>query len=170
VAPVARAKAIEPWPSNRTAKSPPRGDGLKWDRDDEKRLLRRTFDLDGGAKLVLAGIANPRIMDAAFAVKLGRDRGKQHFAAARAGGTPQNASDGQTSVRCNIVTHGRPPVSQSAFTIGTLHGICGGGKTAPWSGCEKFDRKRGDLNQSLATMLGSRAEQNHASSEKTPRE
>jgi len=98
-------------------------------------------------------------MDAAFAAKLGRDRGKQHFAAARAGRTPQNASDGQTSVRCNIVTHGRPPLSQSAFTIETLHGICGGGKTAPWSGCEKFDRERGDLNQSLATMLGSRAEQ-----------
>jgi len=92
--------------------------GLLTGRDDEKALLlRRTLDLDGGAKFVLAGIANPRIADAAFAAELGRDRGKQHFAAARTGWTPQNANDGQTSVRCNITTHGRPPLNQCAFTL-----------------------------------------------------
>ena len=50
-------------------------------------LFRRDFDFDGGAKFVLAGIADPRVTNAALAAKLGGDRGEQHFSATRTGRT-----------------------------------------------------------------------------------
>jgi hypothetical protein len=90
-----------------TKKSPPLARRADTGSDDEKALLPgRIVDLYGSAKLMIAGITDPRIVDAAFAAKLGCDRSKQHVAAARTGWTPQNARDGQTSVHCNIITHG----------------------------------------------------------------